>query len=66
MNNVYVSSTTVSVVLGDDLTATCNWNVDGEIFTNTTTAQGIINDILLLVQSTSVNSASVNSYIKRL
>ena len=41
MNNVYVSSTTVSAVLGDNLTATCNWDVNGEIFTYTTTAQGI-------------------------
>ena len=49
MNNVYVSSMIVSAVLGDDLMATCNWDVDGEIFTNTTTAQGIMNDILLLV-----------------
>ena len=42
INNVYVSSTTVSAVLGDDLTATCNWNVDERMFTNTKTAQGII------------------------
>ena len=42
INNVYVSNTTVSPVLGDDLIATCNWNVDGEIFINTTTAQGIL------------------------
>ena len=41
INNVYVSSTTVSAVLGDDLTATCNWNVNGGMFTDTTTAQGI-------------------------
>ena len=40
---LYVSNTTVSAVLGDDLTATCNWNVNGGMFTNTTTtAQGII------------------------
>ena len=42
INNVYVSNTTVSAVLGDDLTATCNWNVNGGMFTNTTTAQGIL------------------------
>ena len=42
INNVYVSSTTVSAVLGDDLTATCNWNVNRGMFTNTTTVQGII------------------------
>ena len=42
INNVYVSNTTVSAVLGDDLTATCNWNVNGGMFTNTTTVQGII------------------------
>ena len=42
INNVYVSNTTISAVLGDDLTATCNWNVNGGMFTNTTTAQGII------------------------
>ena len=49
INNVYVSSTTVSAVLGDDLTATCNWNVNGGMFTNTTTAQGILlyNDIIV-------------------
>ena len=42
INNVYVSNTTVSVVLGDDLTAMCNWNVNGGMFTNTTTAQGTL------------------------
>ena len=44
INNVYISSTTVSTsaVLGDDLTATCNWNINGGMFTNTTTAQGIV------------------------
>ena len=49
INNVYVSSTTVSAVLGDDLIATCNWNVNGGMFTNTTTAQGILlyNDIIV-------------------
>ena len=49
INNVYASSTTVSAVLGDDLTATCNWNVNGGMFTNTTTAQGILlyNDIIV-------------------
>ena len=50
INNVYVSSTTVSAVLGDDLTATCNWNVNGGMFTDTTTAQGILllyNDIIV-------------------
>ena len=49
INNVYVSNTTVSAVLGDDLTATCNWNVNGGMFTDTTTAQGILlyNDIIV-------------------
>ena len=49
INNVYASSTTVSAVLGDDLTATCNWNVNGGMFTDTTTAQGILlyNDIIV-------------------
>ena len=49
INNVYVSSTTVSAVLGDDLTATCNWNVNGGMLTDTTTAQGILlyNDIIV-------------------
>ena len=42
INNVYVSNTTVSAVLGDDLTATCNWNINGGMFTNTTTAQGTL------------------------
>ena len=42
INNVYVSNTAVSAVLGDDLTATCNWNVNGGMFTNTTTAKGIL------------------------
>ena len=42
INNMYISSTTVSAVLGDDLTATCNWNINGGMFTNTTTAQGTL------------------------
>ena len=42
INNVYISSITVSAVLGDDLTATCNWNVNGRMFTNTTIAQGTL------------------------
>ena len=42
MNDLYVSSTTVSADLGDDLTATCNWNINGGMFTNATTAQGIL------------------------
>ena len=44
INNVYVSNKTVNVVLGDDLTATCNWNVSGSLrmFTNTTTVQGTL------------------------
>ena len=44
INNVYVSNTTVSAVLGDDLTATCNWNtnINGGMFTNTTTVQGTL------------------------
>ena len=41
-NNVYVSSRTVATVLGDDLTATCNWNTNRGIFTNTTTLHGIL------------------------
>ena len=41
-NNAYVTSITVSAVLGDDLTATCNWNVNGGMFTDTTTAQGTL------------------------
>ena len=42
MNNVYVSSTTVSAVLGEDLSATCNWNINRGMFTNTTTVQGTV------------------------
>ena len=42
INNVYISNTTVSAVLGDDLTATCNWSINGGMFTNTTTAQGTL------------------------
>ena len=58
INNVYVSSTTVSAVLGDDLTATCNWNVNGGMFTNTTTAQGILlyNDIIVSNISLAANA----------
>ena len=49
VNNVYVSNTTVSAVLGDDLAATCNWNVNGGMFTDTANAQGILlyNDIIV-------------------
>ena len=46
---MYVSSTTVSAVLGDDLTATCNWNVNGGMFTDTATAQGIYYNIVTLL-----------------
>ena len=42
VDNVYVSNTTISAVLGDDLKATCKWNINGGMFTNTTTAQGIL------------------------
>ena len=42
MNNVYVSSKTVNATIGDNITATCNWNVNGGIFTSTTTAQGTL------------------------
>ena len=41
INSAYVSSIIASDIRGNELTGTCNWNINGGIFKNTTTAKGI-------------------------